>query len=147
MSEYWRIATLGTGFEIGLCTSMWWSLGIRLFESSEPARRRHVDGRDDQYCLWWDNLEFSPQHHDMHHSRSLFTSVIWTQGHRHTQFERGFCSLRTITDSPEHRLFTTPQRLELHAVPSLSTVSPLDLTIPNSRPSAGPYSINFWRNE
>ena len=130
------------GFEIGFCTSTWWSLGTWLFESSEPGQRHHVDGRDDQYCLWWGNAGFSPQHHDMHHNKSLFTPVIWTQGHCHVQFEEGFYSPRATTDSSEHRLFTISQHLELHAVP-ISTVSPLDLTIPNWRPSARPYNIKL----
>ena len=71
---------------------------------------------------------------------SLYSCYLNTRA-CNAQFEKGFCSPRVITYLPEHRLFTTPQRLELHAVPIIPTVSPLDFIIPNPRPSAKPYHI------
>ena len=80
----------------------------------------------------------------MHHKGGLFAPLIWEKkGHHKAQFERGFCSPRASTDSPEHRLFTTPQRLESHAVAIMPTVSPLDFIIPNPRPSVKPYNIKL----
>ena len=44
----------------------------------------------------------------MHHNSSPLAIVIWKQGHRHTLFEKGFCSPRATTGLPENRLFTIP---------------------------------------
>ena len=57
--------------------------------------------------------------------------------------KKGFCLPRANTDSPERRLFSTSQRQKLYAVLIIPTVSPLDLTIPNSRPSARPHNIKL----